>query len=86
NVLFMLQSGLGFYFYPLAFLNSDLAHINDFQIFQFAFIEAFPLYNVLFYSVFAIILLDAIYLMFLGGVKEKALHDRWAKTAVVVDN
>ena len=84
NGLFMLQSGLGFYFYQKAFTSKGLLHIHDFRSFQMAFFETFPMYNMLFYFVLALIMLDAIYLMFFGGVKEKSLHDKWAKTVVIV--
>lgn len=84
NMLFMLQAGLGFYFYKIAFSSQAFLNLTDFRSFQLAFLETFPMYNVLFYSTLALIMLDAIYLMFLGGIKEKSLHDKWAKTVVIV--
>lgn len=83
NVLFMMPAISGFYFYQSVFSTEKFLNIQDYFEFQEAFILEFPLFNVLYYSIIAIILLDSIYLMFFGGVKEKSLHDKWAGTVVI---
>jgi uncharacterized RDD family membrane protein YckC len=83
NLFFMLHAGVGYYFYNLAFTSQYFLNLNDYRTFQATFFNTYPLYNILFYSTLALIMIDAIYLMFMGGIKEKSWHDKWAKTTVI---